>query len=152
VENKKKDQVTARTTAVGPPCCHRWSGEVAALPSLKWGGRGAATTHSSCRRSPPRSSLDPRRRCRQRGWKEVSHRSASVRSVPPGRKEAAVAVAQSRVTIAQGADGTLGSGTRSAMGGGTGGRRNPRRRCPVDGAGARSSVRWCRGSKRHPAV
>jgi hypothetical protein len=60
-KTKKKDQVTARTTAVGPPCCHRWSGEVVASPSSKWGGHGAATAHSSCHRSPPRSSLDPRR-------------------------------------------------------------------------------------------
>jgi hypothetical protein len=82
------------------------------------------TARSSCRRSPPRSSLDPHRQCHQRREEGGEW--------PLRRKEAAVA-------IAQGADGVLGGDARSAVGGGTGGQRNPRRRRLVNGAGAQSS-------------
>jgi hypothetical protein len=76
---------------------------------------------------------------RWRGRKEVSRCSAFVRSVPLRRKEAAAAVIWSRVAITRGANGTLGGGSRLAVGGGTEGRCNPSRWRPVDGVGAQSS-------------
>jgi hypothetical protein len=54
---KKKDQLTARATTVGPSCCHHRNGEVTVSPASEWGGCGAATAHRSEQLSSLTSTL-----------------------------------------------------------------------------------------------